>query len=117
MKTKTKKEQINQIVKAVAKVTGVSEQTMLGRLRTDEAVEARWICWHYIHCHMGLQCAVIGRRWGKGVNHATVIHGLKQIAYKLMYARDWNLRPMMEDVAEVLKIEPKLPKAQVREVA
>ena len=99
MKTKTQQEQINQIVKAVAKVTGVSEQTMLGRLRTDEAVEARWICWHYIHTHMGLQCAVIGRRWGKGVNHATVIHGLKQIAYKLMYARDWTLRPTLEDVA------------------
>ena len=117
MKTKNKQEQINQIVKAVAKVTGGSEQTMLGRLRTDEADEARWIAWHYIHTHMGLQCAVIGRRWGKGVNHATVIHGLKQIAYRLTYGRAWDLRPMMEDVAEVLKIKPKLPKTQVREVA
>ena len=114
MKTKTKQEQIAEIVAAVAKVTGVSEQTMMSRLRTDEAVEARWIAWYYMATHMGLQLAVIGRRWGKGVNHATVIHGLKQIAYKLMYARDWNLRPMMEDVAEVLKIKPKLPKAQGR---
>ena len=117
MKTKTKQEQINQIVAAVAKVTGVTEQTMMSRLRTDEAVEARWICWYYLHTHMGLQCAVIGRRWGKGVNHATVIHGLKQVAYRLTYARDWQLRPTMEDVAEVLEIKVDLPKAQVREVA
>ena len=116
MKTKTKQEQIAEIVAAVAKVTGVSAQTMMSRLRTDEAVEARWIAWHYIHTHMGLQCAVIGRRWGKGVNHATVIHGLKQIAYRLTYGRDWQLRPTMEDVAEVLKIEVNLPKPTVKEM-
>ena len=116
MKTKTKQEQINRIVKAVAKVTGVSEQTMLGRLRPAEAVEARWIAWHYMHTHMGLQLAAIGRSWGKGVDHATVIHGLKQVAYKLTYARDWQLRPMMEDVAEVLKIKVDLPKPPVKEM-
>ena len=117
MKTKTKQEQINEIVKAVAKVTGVTEQTMMSRLRREEVVEARWIAWFFMHTHMGLQLAVIGRKWGNGVNHATVIHGLKQIAYKLNFARDWQLRPTMEDVAEELEIKVDLPKAQVREVA
>ena len=117
MKTKTKQEQINEIVAAVAKVTGVTEQTMMSRLRTDEAVEARWIAWWFMATTMGLQLAVIGRKWGNGVNHATVIHGLKQIAYKLNFARDWQLRPTMEDVAEELGIEVDLPKAQVKEVA
>ena len=117
MKTKTKQEQINEIVAAVAKVTGVTEQTMMSRLRREEVVEARWLAWFFMHTHMGLQLAVIGRKWGKGFDHATVIHGLKQIAYKLTYGRDWQLRPTMEDVAEELEIKVDLPKAQVREVA
>ncbi len=71
------------VIRTVSKITGVGIHSITGNLRTRERVEARHISFYLIKKYCtNLSLSQIGRYFGNK-DHASVIHGVKQINDKL----------------------------------
>jgi len=62
------------VVVAVAKAFGVSQECILGRSKDRESCEARFAVWRIMRAKMGMSLKSIATRFGR--HHSTISHGL-----------------------------------------
>lgn len=88
------------IVSAVAAVTGITRDQMLGRRRAAPIVRARQMAMHLAMQHSGQSSLVIARMLGR--DHSTVLHGRDVIAARA--AREPALAAQLRQLRQILNL-------------
>ena len=71
------KTKANEVINHVCKLYGIELSELMSKSRLRELVEPRQILFYILHKKLNIPCQKVGAMFGK--NHATVLHGAKNI--------------------------------------
>lgn len=80
--------QVNDVIRTVSEVTGISPSLIYSRDRSEPVVMARFMVYYVLYYILDMGCFYVGKELGR--THAAVLNGLR-------VARSWNKNNPLRD--------------------
>lgn len=71
------------IIPLFCEYRNVSEESVLGRVRSSKVWYTRYMIWHYVHCKMGLPTSVLVEIFNR--NRPSVFRGIRLLKFQLKH--------------------------------
>ena len=90
----------SEYVEIMSQVSGIATEDIMGRSRKTDYCTARHIIWYRLQKDKHWSLDRIGRYFGR--NHATVVHGIKEVSLYRNVPSYEEQRIMLEDYEKII---------------